>query len=186
MSVRPIAACRRDVDSAPAACRIALSIALPALHLDNRQARPAAMSNEEHFRKLERMYVRAPGNDYYAPRLTISHAATELVIPIDRRFYHSGGGAHGSVYFKALDDAAFFAVNSLVEDVFVLTVTFTTYLTGPISDGAMHARGHVVNAARSFFVAESVVCDTEGKEIGRGNGTFTRSRIHLTPEIGYF
>ena len=90
------------------------------------------MSNEEHFRKLERMYVRAPGNDYYAPRLLIAHATTELVIPIDRRFYHSGGGAHGSVYFKALDDAAFFAVNSLVEDVFVLTVTFTTYLTGPI------------------------------------------------------
>jgi uncharacterized protein (TIGR00369 family) len=145
-----------------------------------------AMSNEEHFRKLERMYVRAPGNDFYAPRLTIAHAAAELVIPIDRRFYHSGGGAHGSVYFKALDDAAFFAVNSLVEDVFVLTVTFTTYLTGPISEGAMHARGHVVHAARSFFVAESVVCDTDGKEIGRGSGPFTRSRIHLTPEIGYY
>ena len=131
------------------------------------------MPDEEHFRKLERMYVRAPGNDFYAPRLTISHAATELVIPIDRRFYHSGGAAHGSVYFKALDDAAFFAVNSLVEDVFVLTVTFTTYLTGPISEGAMHARGRVVHAAKSFFVAESVVCDTAGREIGRGSGTFT-------------
>ena len=144
------------------------------------------MPDEEHFRKLERMYVRAPGNDFYAPRLTISHAATELVIPIDRRFYHSGGAAHGSVYFKALDDAAFFAVNSLVEDVFVLTVTFTTYLTGPISEGAMHARGRVVHAAKSFFVAESVVCDTAGREIGRGSGTFTRSRTALVPEIGYY
>ena len=32
------------------------------------------MPDEEHFRKLERMYVRAPGNDYYAPRLTIAHS----------------------------------------------------------------------------------------------------------------
>jgi len=143
------------------------------------------MSNDAHYRKLERMYLRAPGNDFYAPRITISHAAAELIIPIDRRFYHSAGAAHGSVYFKALDDAAFFAVNSLVEDVFVLTVTFTTYLTGPISDGEMRATGHVVHAARSFFVAESVVCDREGNKIGRGSGTFTRSRVQLTPEIGY-
>jgi acyl-coenzyme A thioesterase PaaI-like protein len=35
--------------------------------------------------------------------------------------HHSIHAVHGSVYFKALDDAAFFAVNSLVEDVFVLT-----------------------------------------------------------------
>src|SRR5262249_55219200 len=115
-----------------------------------------------------------------------SEGATELVIPIDRRFYHSAGAAHGSVYFKALDDAAFFAVNSLVHDVFVLTVTFTTYLTGPISVGEMRARGRVVHAAKSFFLAESVVCDAEGREIGRGSGSFTRSRVHLTPEIGYY
>ncbi len=144
------------------------------------------MSQEEHYRKLERMYLRAPGNDFYAPRLSIAHGTAELVIPIDRRFYHSGSSAHGSVYFKALDDAAFFAVNSLVNDVFMLTVTFTTYLTGPIADGAMHAHGKVVHAARSFFIAESVVCDTQGKEIGRGSGTFTRSKVQLTPEIGYF
>jgi uncharacterized protein (TIGR00369 family) len=144
------------------------------------------MPNEEHFRKLERMYLRAPGNDFYAPKLTISHAASELVIPIDRRFHHSAGGAHGSVYFKALDDAAFFAVNSLVEDVFVLTVTFTTYLTGPISEGHMRAVGKVVHASRSFFLGESVVYDAEGREIGRGSGSFTRSKVALSPEIGYY
>ena len=49
----------------------------------------------------------------------------------------------------------------------------------------MHARGRVVHAAKSFFVAESVVCDTAGHEIGRGSGTFTRSRVQLAPEIGY-
>jgi uncharacterized protein (TIGR00369 family) len=143
------------------------------------------MHNEEHYRRLERMYLRAPGNDFYAPTIKIAHAAAELIIPIDQRFYHSAGGAHGSVYFKALDDAAFFAVNSLVEDVFMLTVTFTTYLTGAISQGEMRAKGHVVHAARSFFVAESVVHDSEGNQIGRGSGTFTRSRVQLTPEIGY-
>jgi hypothetical protein len=31
-------------------------------------------------------------------------------------FFHAAHAVHGSVYFKALDDAAFFAVASLVQE----------------------------------------------------------------------
>ena len=37
---------------------------------------------------------------------------------------HAAGAVHGSYYFKVLDDACYFAANSLVSDVFVLTVSF--------------------------------------------------------------
>ena len=47
------------------------------------------MTTDEHFRKLERMYGKAPCNEYYSPELTISKGAAILVIPVQQRFYHS-------------------------------------------------------------------------------------------------
>ena len=143
------------------------------------------MSPDEHYRRLERMYAAAPINRYYEPVLRISEAKAELTIPIKPDFFHAAGAVHGSVYFKALDDAAFFAANSLVFDVFVLTATFNVYLTRPVSEGALRAAGAVVHRSQNLIVADSVVVDSNGKQVGRGSGSFMRSRIALTPEIGY-
>ena len=139
----------------------------------------------EHYRKLERMYVSGPVNEYYAPRMQVSKGSAEVVIRVRPDFFHAAGAVHGSVYFKALDDAAFFAVNSLVKDVFVLTVSFNIYLTRPISEGEMKATGRVVHRSRRLFLAEAELVDASGREIGRGNGTFIRSTLPLSPKLGY-
>jgi uncharacterized protein (TIGR00369 family) len=143
------------------------------------------MDPEEHYRRLERMYALAPINRYYEPVLRISDARAELTIPVKADFFHAAGAVHGSVYFKALDDSAFFAANSLVFDVFVLTASFNVYFTRPVSEGELRATGAVVHRSRNLIVAESVVLDSEGRPIGRGSGSFMRSQIPLTPEIGY-
>jgi uncharacterized protein (TIGR00369 family) len=140
---------------------------------------------EAHYRKLETMYHFAPHNKFYNPIITISHARADLKIPVQDKFHHTAGAVHGAVYFKALDDTAFFAVNSLVEDVFVLTVSFNIYLTHPISSGEMKASGEVVFSSNNLFIAESILVDSEGRELSRGSGSFVKSRIKLTPEIGY-
>jgi uncharacterized protein (TIGR00369 family) len=131
------------------------------------------------------MYASAPVNEYYAPTMRVSEGRTELIIPVRPDFFHVAGAVHGSVYFKALDDAAFFAVSSLIDDVFVLTVSFNVYLTRPISEGEMKATGRVVHRSRRLFVAESELADSEGQEIARGSGIFMRSTIPLSPELGY-
>ena len=92
---------------------------------------------------------------------------------------------HGALYFLALDNAAFFAVNSLVEEVFVLTTSFTTYITRPVSEGVATACGKVVNRNRTQFIAESVLYDSNEREIARANGIFVRSKMPLSAEIGY-
>lgn len=143
------------------------------------------MSNNEHYRMLERMYLQAPINDYFRPQITIGEGQAEITLPVRRDFFHAADAVHGSLYFKCLDDAAFFAVQSLVEDVFVLTVTFNVYLTRPISDGEMRAVGQVVHQSRRLFVAEAVIRDSEDQEIARGSGSFMLSSIRLSAEIGY-
>ena len=139
----------------------------------------------QHFRALEAMYQAAPINEFYKPTMQVEEGEATIEIDVKREFYHAAHAVHGSSYFKMLDDAAFFAANSLEPEVFVLTTSFTTYITRPISEGKMIAKGKVVNRNKSQFIAEAVVYDQEGNEIGRGNGIFVRSKMRLIDAMGY-
>ena len=131
------------------------------------------------------MYQAAPLNEFYLPSMTVSEGEVEISINLESKFFHAGQAVHGSVYFKMLDDAAFFAANSLEPDYFVLTTSFTTYLTKPISSGIMRAVGKVVNMNRTQFIAEAIVFNASGQEVGRGNGIFVRSKSKLIDVEGY-
>lgn len=122
------------------------------------------------------MYAAAPCNAYYRPVLVISERKAVVEIPIRPDFFHAANAVHGSVYFKALDDAAYFAVNSMVTDAFIVTVSFNIYLTRPVSEGVLVATGRVVNESRSFFLAEAELV-ANGREVARGSGTFMRSSL---------
>ena len=143
------------------------------------------MNNEGHFRRLEKMYLSAEFNELYQPELTISEGEAEVSFAAGPHLHHAGNAVHGANYFKALDDAAFFAVNSVVEDVFVLTVTFNVQLLRPIREGRMIARGKVVNAGRTVWVADSILVDENGRQLARGTGTFMRSKIALSDIESY-
>jgi len=118
-------------------------------------------------------------------RASISEGEAVITLPVRQDFFHAAGALHGSLYFLALDNAAFFAVNSLVEDVFVLTASLTTYMTRPVTEGTVKAVGKVVSRGRTQFIAESVLYDAENQEVGRANGIFVKSRIPLSEKIGY-
>jgi len=143
------------------------------------------MSQSTHFRSLESMYAAAPINEFYNPVMTVTQGEAEIEIEVSQKHHHSGGGVHGSVYFKMLDDAAFFAANSLEEGVFVLTTSFTTYLTRPVAAGKIRAQGKVVNSNKTQFIAEAVLFDDKDREIARGNGIFVRSKMALKDAAGY-
>ena len=70
----------------------------------------------EHYRKLERMYLSANMNThiYQTTEITIEDETAIISMTIDPKYFHALGAIHGSVYFKLLDDAAFFAVNSII------------------------------------------------------------------------
>ena len=143
------------------------------------------MEDSDHFRKLENMMHSAPFMKQTGTKVAVKKGEAEITLTVREEFYHAAGAMHGALYFLALDNAAFFAVNSLVEDVFVLTTSFTTYLTSPVSEGVVKAIGRVVYQSRSQFIAESVLYDSENNEIARANGVFVRSKILLSEKIGY-
>lgn len=143
------------------------------------------MTKDQHFVALQNMYLAAPISELYGPTIEISDSEATIEIAVSERFFHAAGALHGSVYFKMLDDAAFFAANSLEREVFVLTTSFTTYLTRPVSSGTLRSVGRVVNRNRTQFIAEAVLHDSEGNQIGRGSGVFVRSELPLSGTRGY-
>jgi uncharacterized protein (TIGR00369 family) len=143
------------------------------------------MSKETHYRKLENMMHSAAMVNLVNARVKVSEGEAEITLPVDKKLFHAAGALHGSMSFLALDNAAFFAVNSLVENVFVLTTSFTIYLTRPVDRGMITARGRVLNQTRTQFIAEAVAYDDLGRVVARGTGTFVRSRKPLDERIGY-
>ena len=143
------------------------------------------MPLENHFRKLERMYQIAPVNEFYKPVMVISEGEAEIKIKVEKKHFHAASAVHGSVYFKMLDDAAFFAANSFVDDVFVLTVSFNIHLVRPVDKGVIRAVGTVKYKSKNLFVAEAILYNEEGKIISFGTGNFMRSKVALTGLIGY-
>lgn len=142
---------------------------------------------ENHYRKLERMYLSAPINSgfYTGITLAISDEKAELSLKIEPKFYHAAQAIHGSVYFKMLDDAAFFAVNSIVRDVFIYTVSFHVQLLRPVTKGLIKSTGELKFKSENLFIADSTLTDENNKLVGRGTGNFMKSKMGLTRDIGY-
>jgi uncharacterized protein (TIGR00369 family) len=139
-----------------------------------------------HFETLVAMYDSAPINKWFRPQLRIpEEGRAEIEMAVREDFYHAAHAIHGAVYFKALDDATFFAAQSVVRDVFVVTSSFQLYFLRPVSEGHLLARGQVVSRSKRLYIAEGVLFDSRGKEVARGSGTFMPSSIELGPQLGY-
>ena len=141
---------------------------------------------DTHYRALERLYGSAPINSKFASSLEIlDEGRARISFDVTEASYHAAGAAHGTIYFKMLDDAAFYAANTLATDRFLLTTSFNLHFTKPVRAGRVVAEGRWISGRRRVLVAEARLVDGDGEEIGRGTGTFMRSRIALSSLPGY-
>ena len=147
---------------------------------------PELSGVEAHLRALESLYASAPINGLFQSRLVLPDAGrSEISFSVDGNSFHAAGAAHGTLYFKMLDDAAFYAANGLVSDRFLLTTAFNLHFTKPMRNGEARAEGRWISGRRRVFVAEARIVDSEGEECARGTGTFMRSHIALSGLDGY-
>ncbi|MCA6079092.1 PaaI family thioesterase [Fulvivirga sedimenti] len=145
------------------------------------------MTHHQHYRKLEQMYLNAPVNmdTYRNSSIEIGAGRATIQWPVEINFYHALGALHGSAYFKMLDDAAFFAVQSEVTDFFILTTSFNITFTRPVTGGILTARGTVRSRSKSLFTADAVLVNDHEKEVGFGTGQFMKSSRRLDDVAGY-
>ena len=163
----------------------------PVVHRDAGALGDAAEGTRERltrFRAMEAMYSAAPVNapEQHGTRVVVTDPGRAVCVGrATERFHHSANALHGSVYFKLMDDAAFFAAQSYNCDYFVLTASFTTYLTRPVATGLLVASGAVVSKSASLVVCDAVLRDERGTQVARGSGTFLRGRTRLASIPSY-
>ncbi len=145
----------------------------------------AATGASAHFRALESLYRQAPINRLFQSDIEIDEGFARIRFDVAEPVFHAAGAAHGTIYFKMIDDAAFYACNSLVTDRFLLTTGFNLVLTKPLRAGPITAEGRWVSGRRRVFIGEARLIDGKGEEAARGTGTFMRSHIPLSTLPGY-
>lgn len=139
-----------------------------------------------HFRALEALYARAPINGLFESRLEVVEAGfARIRFEVEEAQFHAAGAAHGTLYFKMMDDAAFYACNSMVSDRFLLTTAFNLNFTRPLKSGPVIAEGRWASGRRRVLVGDARLIDARGEEAARGTGTFMRSHIPLSSLPGY-
>jgi uncharacterized protein (TIGR00369 family) len=139
-----------------------------------------------HFRALESLYRHAPINRLFKSEIEIvEEGFARIRFDIEEAVFHAAAAAHGTIYFKMMDDAAFYACNSLVTDRFLLTTAFNLLFTRPIKSGPVIAEGRWASGRRRVYVADARLIGSDGEEAARGTGTFMRSHIALSTLPGY-
>ena len=136
---------------------------------------------DTHYKKLQKIYLNANLNkDIYSnTEIIISKNYSEIKMPIKGDYFHALNAIHGSVYFKMLDDAAFFAAQSVVQDYMLLTASFNISFKMPVSNGYIKSIGTLYSVSEKEITAESKMYNSKNELVAFGNGIFKKSKISI-------
>lgn len=131
-----------------------------------------------HFQRLINMYHAAKINQLVFPetKIEIRSGHSEIEMMVNESYHHAMNAMHGCVYFKLLDDAAYFAAATKEESFFLLTASFTVELKRPFSSGLVLAKGEFVGLDGNRILSEAKLFDENGKVLAIGSGLFARSK----------
>ncbi|MEJ8802174.1 PaaI family thioesterase [Pontibacter sp. H249] len=144
------------------------------------------METEQHYSALENLYHSANiQSTISGSSIKISHSHSEITLPVAPAYFHGANAMHGALYFKLLDDAAYFAAASVVKDVFIVTSSFQLNLLRPVTGGMVKAVGKLKSQGKNLYIAEATLYNDKGKEVAFGTGQFMRTNQPLKSLEGY-
>ena len=122
---------------------------------------------------MENAYLAARSNELLDLGIRISEGEADIVIPLREDVSSDRGNVLDALCISIMNDAAYYAVNSLVGHAPVATVSFNASLTRAHPAGDLLARGRFVGMSADRYLADSILTDSAGTEVGRGEGEFT-------------
>ena len=138
-----------------------------------------ALSGDDHFVRLANMYHSANVNQSIPSCLTVQKGQAEVHMRVSSAYWHSAEGMHGCVYFKGLDDAAFFAANSMESSGLLMTAGFEVTLMRMVSNPSVKALGYFERREGRKLWARSELFDDHDNLVAKGSGLFIVSDIEL-------
>lgn len=128
---------------------------------------------EKRLQRLERSYLNGPVKGMRGIGIRLAEGEADIVLPLSKTYIDGVGGVSDAVCFKLMSDSAVQAINSLSNDVIVLTSEFSFTLTHSKPSGDLIVRGRYVGMAGNHYLADTMLTDAEGNELGRGEGVLS-------------
>lgn len=135
-----------------------------------------------HLEVLERQYLTGPHIQSLDPGISIAEGEADILVPLRKELQDPSGRLRSSICINVMNDAATYAVSSLVGRGGTHTESFNVSLTDTVPSGDLLARGCFVGMSGSRYLAESILVDSEGREIGRADGVFILSQTTVLGE----
>lgn len=136
---------------------------------------------QELWARLSKLLPFAPINKLYQPHnLQVGRGTASLEMPVLPQFFNGGMTVHGSVFFKGLDETAWFAANSLASEFAFATTSFSTYLLRLVRKGNLQVKAHVVSATKNLVVVDAEMFNDGDAVVAKGTGTFQPTSIPIT------
>ncbi|MFT6972715.1 MAG: hypothetical protein ACJAXX_003300, partial [Roseivirga sp.] len=134
------------------------------------------MSKADHFRKLDALFQSAPLNQgiFKGSALEVEFEKATLRLAIGNQYFHAAEAMHGAIYFKLLDDSAYFAAASIEKTYFLLTKSYTVHFRRPVMEDTLTAIGKVIEVNEREIVASSEIFNSAGKLVANGKGVFVK------------
>ena len=141
----------------------------------------------DHYQRLENLFQSAPLNQgiFAGSVMKVGEGQAEYKLGISEKYFHAAHAMHGAIYFKLLDDAAYFAAASLETERFILTKTYQIKFIRPVEEDQLRAVGGVLNHDEKGIVAKSVIYNAAGKMVAEGEGVFVKGPKKLLDLPGY-
>ncbi|MFT7268309.1 MAG: hypothetical protein ACI905_000512 [Roseivirga sp.] len=145
------------------------------------------MSKADHFRKLDALFQSAPLNQgiFKGSALEVEFEKATLRLAIGNQYFHAAEAMHGAIYFKLLDDSAYFAAASIEKTYFLLTKSYTVHFRRPVMEDTLTAIGKVIEVNEREIVASSEIFNSAGKLVANGKGVFVKGIKRLDELKGF-
>ncbi len=144
------------------------------------------METIEHQKRLQRVYASAPIMRFYnTSYLRFLEEGTTTTLTVESKYFHGQRALHNSVYFRMLEDAAYFACAAQEPDFHLSTSSFTTNFEEPVSTGKIKAIGTVLKSTKDGYTATAELKDENDVVLATGKGTYKRTEMKWAKVFGY-
>jgi len=131
---------------------------------------------QKHYDGLEKMHLKSPINDLIKSKINISQGKAQVNFKNSIAMRDALGNIHNAYIFMGLEEAAFFAANSLIEDVLVSNKSFELIFSKPTKSVELIAKGKFEEKSMGNYIISAELYDQDEKLIAKAKGIFRRSK----------
>tara|TARA_X000000368_G_C22864944_1_gene638258 strand:+ start:36 stop:464 length:429 start_codon:yes stop_codon:yes gene_type:complete len=132
-----------------------------------------------HYQKLQNLFLNSRINKTLDAQIKIGEGISEISFSKKEFMHNEVKEIHSAYCHMALDSSAYFAANSLIEDVSTMVKSFEIIHVRPSKSKKFIAKGKFLEKSMGNYIISSELFDDDENLICKAKGVFRRSKNSL-------